>query len=292
MNANIIDKIISTEATRSNVRKAIPILAYWAITGQTNRTYNDLIKAMGYSRFSGIGHVLGSIQEVINELAIKSGKTIPTLNTLCKRSGNKDMLPADGFDYVEPKYSSLSDEGKVAFVAGLDSLAVEYTHWDWVLEKLGLTPYVPFTSSEVNEITHTSDHYGGGEGIEHKKLKDYILNHPEMLDIKNVLERATEYTLPSGDKLDVCFKLEDGSIVAVAVKSSISDDADITRGIFQSVKYKAVLEAMQRIEGRKTNVSVIFATGRTLSDIHNRLVTTLSVKYKLLMMEKYESSSL
>lgn len=139
---NIINQIISTEATRANVRRAIPILAYWAKTGQTNRTYNDLIKAMGYSRFSGIGHVLGAIQEVINELAIQSGKTIPTLNTLCKRSGNRngDMLPADGFDYVEPNYSSLSDESKKAFVAGLDNLAVEYTYWDWVLEKLGLPP--------------------------------------------------------------------------------------------------------------------------------------------------------
>lgn len=158
--------------------------------------------------------------------------------------------------------------------------------------KTWITPYAPFTSSEVNEITYTSDHYGGGEGPEHKRIKDYIFNHPETLDIKNVLERATEYPLPSGDKLDVYFKLKDGSIVAVEVKSSISDDADITRGIFQSVKYKAVLEAMQRIEGRKTNISAILATGRFLSDIHNRLATTLSVKHELLMMEKYENSSL
>lgn len=56
---SIIDKVISTEATRANVRKAIPVLVYWATTGQTNRRYNDLIKALGYTRFSGIGHVLG-----------------------------------------------------------------------------------------------------------------------------------------------------------------------------------------------------------------------------------------
>ena len=33
--------------------------------------------------------------------------------------------------------------------------------------------------------------------------------------------------------------------IAVEVKSRISNDADITRGIFQCVKYKVVLEAMQ-----------------------------------------------
>ena len=176
---NIIDKVISTPATRANVRKAIPVLVYWATTGQTNRRYNDLIKALGYSRFSGIGHVLGCIQEAINTLSIETGKTIPTLNTLCKRDGktDDDMLPADGFDYVEPNYSSLSDESKKSFVAGLDRRAAEYKYWEWVLSELGLTPYTPFTSSEISEISNPSDHIGGGEGSEHKKLKEYILNY-------------------------------------------------------------------------------------------------------------------
>ena len=89
---NIIDKVISTPATRSNVRRAIPVLVYWATTGQTNRRYNDLIKALGYARFSGIGHVLGCIQEVINALAKETGKSIPTLNTLCKRDGKTTMI--------------------------------------------------------------------------------------------------------------------------------------------------------------------------------------------------------
>lgn len=39
---NIIDKIISTEATRDNVRLLIPIMIYWAKTGQTHHTYEDL----------------------------------------------------------------------------------------------------------------------------------------------------------------------------------------------------------------------------------------------------------
>lgn len=86
---NIIDKVISTPTTRSNVRKAIPVLVYWATTGQTNRRYNDLIKTLGYTRFSGIGHVLGCIQEVIDALSKETGKTTPTLNTLCKRDGRR-----------------------------------------------------------------------------------------------------------------------------------------------------------------------------------------------------------
>lgn len=82
------------------------------------------------------------------------------------------MLPADGFDYVEPNYSSLSRDGKKAFVAGLYRKAVEYTHWDRILSELALTPYTPFTSSEISEI---SGHFIVGDGPEHKQLKDYVL---------------------------------------------------------------------------------------------------------------------
>lgn len=287
MYMDIIDKVISTQATRANVRRAIPVLVYWATTGQTNRRYNDLIKALGYTRFSGIGHVLGCIQEVINALTKETGKTIPTLNTLCKRDGktDDDMLPADGFDYVEPNYSSLSDESKKAFVAGLDRRAVEYKNWDWVLSELDLTPYTPFTSNEVGEISNPTSHSSGGEGSEHKKLKDYILNNPHKIGLKNISERFTEYLLPSGDKLDVYFRLNDGSVVAVEIKSSVSDNADITRGIFQSVKYQAVLEAMQRVVGSMRNITVLLVTGRELADIHNKLISTLSINHKLITVK-------
>ena len=283
---DIIDQVITTEATRLNVRRAIPILIYWATTEQTNRTYNDLIKALGYTRFSGICYVLGAIQEVINELSKKTGKPIPTLNSLCKKNKSKreDMLPSDGFDYVEPKYSSLTDEGKRTFVAGLDSIAIQYPNWDWVLSELSLTPYTPFSSTELNSILKTANYHTGGEGPEHKLLKEYILNHPEKIGVTDVEACEIEYLLPSGDKLDVYFKLADGSIVAVEVKSSISDDADITRGIFQAVKYKAILEAIQRVEGKSSDVSVLLVTGRTISDIHNRLITMLSVKHKQVEM--------
>ena len=48
---NIIDEIISTEATRKNVRVMLPVLVYWAKTGQTNHTYGDLTKLLAKQNF-------------------------------------------------------------------------------------------------------------------------------------------------------------------------------------------------------------------------------------------------
>lgn len=55
-------------------------------------------------------------------------------------------------------------------------------------------------------------------------------------------EGLTEKRLPSGDSLDVYFQ-NDEERVAVEVKPATSDRADLTRGIFQCVKYTAVLRA-------------------------------------------------
>ena len=117
---------------------------------------------------------------------------------------------------------------------------------------------------------------------EHKKLKEYICAHPEAIGATNVVFRKTEHLLPSGDKLDVYFELEDGTRLAVEVKSSISKEADLTRGIFQCVKYKAVIDALQSIDTEDYDVKVLLVTDRPLNDLHTRLIKELSVMYKRL----------
>lgn len=62
---DIIDNVISTEATRRNVRLMLPIMIHWAKTGQKEHTYDDLIHAIGKQKFSGIGYALMS-QGLVN----------------------------------------------------------------------------------------------------------------------------------------------------------------------------------------------------------------------------------
>ena len=124
------------------------------------------------------------------------------------------MLPSEGFEFVSPKYNSLDDNGKRVFVEGLDSKAINYPHWDWVLKELNLEEAVPFTEEQLEAIKNPHCSYGG-EGEEHKGLKEYICQHPECLDYKDVTFAETEHILPSGDRLDVYFELSDGTHVAI-----------------------------------------------------------------------------
>lgn len=273
---NIIDDAISTEATRKNVRLMIPVMIHWAKTGHNEHTYGDLAHAIGKSKFSGIGHALYFVQQVLDNLSTKSCREIPTLNSLCKNA--KTMLPSEGFEFVSPQYNDLDENGKRVFVKGLDSNAMNFPHWDWVLKELELKEAVPFTEEQLEAIKNLRCIYGG-EGEEHKALKYYICQHPESINYKDVDFAETEHILPSGDRLDVYFELSDGTHVAIEVKPDISPDQDIARGVFQCVKYYAVMDALRNIECKDYEINVLLVTAGKISSQNKLLAEELDVEY-------------
>ncbi len=273
---NIIDDAISTEATRKNVRLMIPVMIHWAKTGHNEHTYGDLAHAIGKSKFSGIGHALYFVQQVLDNLSTKSCREIPTLNSLCKNA--KTMLPSEGFEFVSPQYNDLDENGKRVFVKGLDSNAMNFPHWDWVLKELELKEAVPFTEEQLEAIKNPRCIYDG-EGEEHKALKYYICQHPESINYKDVDFAETEHILPSGDRLDVYFELSDGTHVAIEVKPGISPDQDIARGVFQCVKYYAVMDALRNIECKDYEINVLLVTAGKISSQNKVLAEELDVEY-------------
>ena len=123
--------------------------------------------------------------------------------------------------------------------------------------------------------------YGkGGESEEHKKLKRYAQKHPELFGVSRNAKSNVEYPLPSGDLLDVLFKDGD-KWTAVEVKSCRSDDNDLKRGIYQCVKYRAVLEAMKKAEKCPQKLEVFLLSEKPLSDSLKQLSKKLGVKTKL-----------
>lgn len=86
-----------------------------------------------------------------------------------------------------------------------------------------------------------------GEGENHRRLRLCVAKHPHKLfDDLGRVESKTEYDLPSGDRVDVIYNLKRKNIIiAIEVKSRDSNEADIKRGIYQCVKYHAVLGAVE-----------------------------------------------
>jgi hypothetical protein len=78
--------------------------------------------------------------------------------------------------------------------------------------------------------------YGsGGEGIDHKKLKEWIAVNPDVIGLRNVRKTTVEYTFPSGDTADIVFELENDRYTVVEIETS-----DPLPGCYQALKYRTL----------------------------------------------------
>ena len=279
----IIDEACTGEKTPKLVRKIIPILVGWAKRKEINHTYSDLNRLLGYQdgRCSSIGHQLGSINLVFQRLQEEAGlERIPTLNALV--SNARTGIPSEGFSYVHPKYDEMDFTEKQIIVENANNEAFNYEKWDYVLALLGLKPYL----SQADEDIIRSGAFGfGGEGKEHKLMKEFIAAHPEAIDKQISEEGILEHILLSGDRVDVFFPKAN---VAVEVKPKLASDADILRGLFQCVKYKAILDAEAEVKGEIPDSEIILVIGGKLSQSNRNVQECLDIE----VIEEFEYKNL
>jgi hypothetical protein len=90
-----------------------------------------------------------------------------------------------------------------------------------------------------------SHKYGaGGEGDHHRALRLWVTANPaEVRRGFAVARTETEFRLDSGDRIDAVYHLENRTVV-LEVKSRISNEVDLRRGVYQCIKYRAVKQAM------------------------------------------------
>ncbi|ATX67513.1 hypothetical protein [Roseinatronobacter bogoriensis] len=119
-------------------------------------------------------------------------------------------------------------------------------------------------ASKIEDIIEAARSFGGGEGPEHKSLKEFVRLNPQCVGLPiGSGEGESEVVTPSGDRIDVIFERMD-CIVAVEVKPASAPIHDITRGLFQCVKYRAVLQAHSDFVGDSRPVVLLLVLGGTL----------------------------
>ena len=255
--------------------KMIPVLVRWARTAwYIPHYYSDLSKAVGYNS-NQIGNILGTIHDILNKLAKEEGWDIPTLNALVINKTQK--VPSNGLQYVIPDY----DNTKCNIREDVQLLNYKAHLFDWskVLKKLGLEEAIIYNEEEQKTALGSIHHGFGGEGIEHKKIKEFILHYPEKIGIKNINYIEQEKQLLSGDRIDVYFECRRNKRIAIEVKPSTSPDEDILRGIYQCIKYKAVMEAEQSFYGKPFEVRTILVTSNIISRKNKQIAMDLGIEY-------------
>ena len=243
-------------------RLALPYLVRQAKAGQTIY-YSDLAEEIEIPNPRNLNYVLGSIGNTLIDLSKRTKVEIPPLQ--CVVINKRQELPGEGIGwFISPTdFSKLNKTQKQKVVAAQLTKIYTFQRWDWVLMQLGLEPVLTNLDDELEKAKNFG---GGGESELHKKFKEFISKNPSVLGLSSDLQNGIqEYKLPSADTVDVLFTDKELKI-GVEVKSSISDTADILRGLFQCVKYKHLIEAEQTVNDEFPNSRVILALQGQLPD--------------------------
>ncbi|MGC4074938.1 MAG: hypothetical protein QM760_21050 [Nibricoccus sp.] len=224
----------------------------------------------------GMGAILGVMGHMLEELSGKWGESIPHLQTLAVlKGGELKGLPDTGLDEFWRHYPSLSLVAKRRKVkAEYNKIADFGSRWEDVLKALALEPVAP-AAKVVRRFGQ------GGESQEHRDLKEFVRQHPELVGADGKFQTVSEYALPSLDEIDVLFRSAD-TCIAVEVKSRISDHwpSDYERGLYQTVKYAALLAAMHAggdPEGRP-QVNAVLVLETTLPAAERKLAEKLRIR--------------
>jgi hypothetical protein len=187
---------------------------------------------------------------------------IPPIQCLVVNKNTR--LPGEGIGWFITdlsNYKKWSKRRRIQVVDAELQKIYEFEYWPDVLKELSLQPA---SSNFAKWEKKASNLRGGGEGREHRELKQFVARNPAKFGIPASAGPGTiEHALPSGDSLDVFFSFRNEHI-GIEVKSHISDAGDIARGLYQCIKYQAVLEAQQAVKGLPKNVRAFLVLGGSL----------------------------
>lgn len=246
--------------TKYTARAVLPLVVWCAKNGRTityGRLDREVVKR-GWGHhvmYVMYGHPAGTIGDALIETEEEWKGSIPPLNALIVNQTTQ--LPGSGVNWYLERYAkpekhvnNMSLDEKRAIIEEIHADIFSYEYWDDLLEEYDMEPLDEGLDEDAQDDEIFKPSRGGwsdeGESEKHNNLKKFIANNPDVVGLgENSTKGIIEYLFPSSDKADVVFK-NGSKYLGVEVKSIISNDEDINRGIFQCVKYQSLLRAEQK----------------------------------------------
>jgi hypothetical protein len=278
---------------------ALPILIRWAQEGEAH-SYSDLAQQLhdiyGHEikpRKDLYGTVAGGVAQALQWLSEQWKRPIPPLHAIVVNKVTKH--PGEGAITISPAYFAgkkldTEDERRAHLREAMEDV-FSYPDWDLVARALGATMLTP-ASGQVEDVTADApiplpkvQHGGGPESAEHRALKRWVASHPEELaDFGTYLAGTNEKLLSSGDRLDAHF--DNGKHrLAVEVKTSRCSEDELQRGVYQVVKYRAILRAEQKATRHVPNGEALLVCTRAPSAETRALIKRLQVRFQQVPLE-------
>lgn len=243
-------------------------------------TYEDLAFRIGRLNKHGKGHghglgaVLGVMGHLLEIVEAAWNEPIPHLQALVvNKAGPMKGLPDSGIKEFWPTYESMTRAEQWRHVRSAQLQVAGFdTRWNDVLAHLDL-PRAPIPP-------RIGGRFGGGESKEHRALQQWVRDHPHIVGATAQQTADENYVLPSLDQIDLLFRSAT-ECIGVEVKSRLSDaiPQDYERGLYQTIKYAAVLRAMHQAGAPESRPSVrtVLVLERSLPDCYRHTAKLLAI---------------
>jgi len=243
---------------KQRARAAMPILVRQAWARQTVY-YSDLTSELGMPNPRNLNYPLGTIGESLIQLGKLWGQKVPPLQ--CLVINKSTGLPGEGVEWAVPElknFAAMTPRVRRIRVEQQLSDIYAFDRWKSVLQAFDIAePALPIDRQQLSQAGRG----GGPESEAHIQLKNFAANNPSALGLGASYSNVKiEKSLPSGDSIDVFFEYERESI-AVEIKTATADPLEIARGLFQCVKYQALLAAISDVEQSCKEARAILAIG-------------------------------
>jgi hypothetical protein len=243
-------------------RRTLPVLVRQAKAGQP-LSYSQLASELGVHHRT-LAWPLGAIGNALLNLGASWQRKVPPIQAVVVNQATG--LPGEGIAWFAPDAAAYKDATKRERTRVVSQMLQEvftFPDWDRVLAEFNLEP-VESPASVLPAPEDLLSFGGRGESEAHRTLKHAIAHNPTLVGLPaQVGPGETEAPLYSGDRLDVQF-LFGTRRVGIEVKAAGAPDGEIARGMFQCIKYLAVLEAEARAMGHRTECAVRLALGGPL----------------------------
>lgn len=291
--------LANTPWRRAIVPDIVPILIRRAKEGRPI-TYGELASEL-HREFGHIptarktlyGPPVGAIGVAIREVGDKWGERIPPINTIVIRASTG--LPGVGADeiahyFFEDNGKGMARERDAYLRAAMDAVYHYGSRWDRVAEALG-APSLEVAGGMVDDGEQIElpnlPKAQAPESKEHKAIKYWICANPKWLSaFGKFTPGTTEHGISSGDRLDAFF--DNGKRLGVEVKTSKASHAELMRGVYQCIKYRAVLRAEELALRKVPNGDAVLACTRPPNRETAALIKRLHVNFLLIPMEAEE----
>ena len=256
-------------------------------------SYADMVryiaKRTSDPRFARAWHDGGEVAGTLMNRILEVAPAAPPINTRVVKAGT--TLPSTGADpyverYLDAEYSKLDDVEKREIINRLHESVWDFPRWRQVGKLAFGRKFVP-PEPAPGEGDGKAKRLGFGgppESENHLRPKEYVANHPREFGAPRDCKKGLmEYRLPSADEMDVLF-MSTREQVVVEVKSKISNSVDLERGVFQCVKYRAVLQAQSDVSnpGSQTTVRALLVSEQPLGSRLAEWARKLDVKVRVI----------